>query len=137
VNEKSAAGKPADVVERFINVWSLPGEDERAEAVAALWAADGVEFVEGRVFEGRAELVERVTTAYEAFIGNGKYVGRSAGDLTVHDDLLRFTVELREPASAGAQPGELAWAARVFLLLDEDGLVRQSYQITVKPLPPA
>jgi hypothetical protein len=30
--------------------------------------------------------------------------------------------------------GEVAWAARVFLLLGEDGLIREDYQLTVKPL---
>jgi hypothetical protein len=33
-----------------------------------------------------------------------------------------------------APDGEIAWAARVFLLLGKDGLIRQDYQLTVKPL---
>jgi hypothetical protein len=28
----------------------------------------------------------------------------------------------------------VAWAARVFLLLDTDGLIREDYQLTLKPL---
>lgn len=136
--KKKTPVSPADVVDRFVAVWGVPDDAGRAAAVAGLWAADGVEFVEGKRFEGPAELAERVKTAYEAFIATGRYTGRSADDLTVHDDLLRFTIELREPAADGERLGELAWAARVFLVLDEDdGLVRQSYQITVKPLPPA
>ncbi|MDN3355633.1 hypothetical protein [Actinomadura sp. DC4] len=42
---------------------------------------------------------------------------------------MTFTVQLTP--SAG---GEAAWAARVFLFLDADGLIRQDYQLTVKPL---
>ncbi len=137
MSENRYAADAKTVVDRFIAVWGVADPRERVAAVAELWAADGVEFVEGKRFEGQGELVERVKTAYEAFIGNGKYVGRFADDLTVHDDLLRFTIELRESATQDAELGELAWAARVFLVLDDDGLVQQSYQITVKPLPPA
>ena len=137
MSENKYAAEAKDVVDRFIAVWGVADPRERVAAVAGLWAADGVEFVEGKRFEGQSELVERVKTAYEAFIGNGKYVGRFADDLTVHDDLLRFTIELREPAEQEGELGEPAWAARVFLVLDDDGLVQQSYQITVKPLPPA
>jgi hypothetical protein len=137
VDENKDAVDPAAVAARFIAVWGVADAAERVEAVAGVWAADGVEFVEGKRFEGQSALVERVTTAHDTLIGNGKYVGRFADDLTVHDDLLRFTIELREPAADEAGLGELAWAARVFLLMDEDGLVQQSYQITVKPLPPA
>ena len=30
--------------------------------------------------------------------------------------------------------GEIAWAARAFLLLDAGDLIREDYQLTVKPL---
>ena len=137
MSESKYAADAKDVVTRFIAVWGVADPEDRVAAVAGLWAADGVEFVEGKRFEGQTELVERVKTAYEAFIGNDKYVGRFGDDLTVHDDLLRFTIELRERTEQDGELGELAWAARVFLLLDDDGLVQQSYQVTVKPLPPA
>ena len=39
-----------------------------------------------------------------------------------------FTVQLRTPE------GEVAWAARVFLLLGETGRIREDYQLTVQPL---
>jgi hypothetical protein len=51
----------------------------------------------------------------------------------VHQDILRFTITMSEPADG--KPGELAWAARTFLLLDDDGKVQQSYQVAVKALP--
>jgi hypothetical protein len=37
----------------------------------------------------------------------------------------------------GATTGEVAWAARVFLVLGDDGLIHQDYHLTVKPIDPA
>jgi hypothetical protein len=33
----------------------------------------------------------------------------------------------------GDNAGDLAWAARVFLLLDDENRVQEDYQLTVKP----
>ena len=121
-------------LERYLAVWAIADDAKRHDAVAALWSADGVEFVEGARFEGRARIADRVKEAHDAFVANGRYVVGWDNDLSVHGDMLRFTIHLAEPV-AGDRPGEVAWAARVFLLLDEHGLVQQSYQLTVKPLP--
>ena len=91
-------------------------------------APDGVEFVQGLHFEGHAELADRVARAYEAFVATNSFVAGYDEDLSVHQDIPdipRFTIT----------PSEPAWSARVFLLLDDDGKVQQSYQVTVKPLP--
>jgi hypothetical protein len=45
-----------------------------------------------------------------------------------HGDIVTFTIQLTTPG------GEVAWAARVFLLLDSGGLIQEDYQLTVKPL---
>ncbi|MFI1768920.1 hypothetical protein ACH41H_43770 [Streptomyces sp. NPDC020800] len=37
----------------------------------------------------------------------------------------------------GPQAGEVAWAARAFLVLDDDGRILQDYHLTVQPLPEA
>ena len=67
--------------------------------------------------------------AYEHFVADGAYAITSAGDVARHDDIVTFTVQLTTPE------GEDAWAARIFLLLGKDGLIREDYQLTVKPLP--
>lgn len=121
-------------LERYLAIWAIADDARRHDAVAALWAADGAEFVEGVRFEGRARLADRVKEAHDAFVADGRYVVGWDNDLSVHGDMLRFTIHLAQVA-AGDRPGEVAWAARVFLLLDDEGLVQQSYQLTVKPLP--
>jgi hypothetical protein len=117
------------IVDRYLAVWSEPDAEVRRRAVAGLWAQDGVEFVEGVQFRGRKELEVRIAEAYEAFVGSGRYAVTSAGDAARHDDIATFTIQL----TTGG--GEVAWAARVFIVLGENGLIQQDYQLTVKPLP--
>jgi hypothetical protein len=119
---------PEELVRRYVAVWSEPSPDARREAVSTLWAEGGVEFVEGTRFRGHAELSERIEHAYDAFVGSGKYAVTSADDVAVHGDIVTFTVQLTAAA-------EVAWAARVFLVVGGDGLIREDYQLTVKPLP--
>jgi hypothetical protein len=47
-------------------------------------------------------------------------------------DVVTFTVQLI--ALGGDAAGEPAWSARVFLLLDEDGIIREDYHLTAQPL---
>lgn len=133
----STAGVPgrvdhAELVRRYVEVWRLPDPESRRAAVAALWSADGVEFIEGARFQGHAELEARVGEAYEAFVGSGRYAVTYADDVTVHQDVVRFTIQLAERAGAEVA---VVWAARVFLVLDEKGCVQQDYQVTVQSLP--
>ena len=117
------------IIDRYLAVWSEPDAEIRRSAIAGLWAQDGVEFVEGVQFRGREELEVRIAEAYEAFVGSGRYKVTSAGDVSGHDDIATFTIQLTTVA------GEVAWAARVFIVLGENGLILQDYQLTVQPLP--
>lgn len=120
--------KTAAIAERYLAVWSEPDPAARDAAIAGLWAPDGAEFTEGAQFRGHEELQARIAQAYQAFVGSGAYAVTHADDVTRHDDIVTFTIQLTDPA------GEVAWAARVFLLLSLDGRIRQDYQLTVKTL---
>ena len=100
----------------------------RRAAIAGLWAPDGAEFVEGIQFRGHGELDARIADAYQEFVASGRFRVTLADDVTLHDDIVTFTIQLIAP------DGEVGWAARVFLLLGADGLIRQDYQLTVQPL---
>ncbi len=117
-----------EIVARYLAVWSEPDPGSRRAAIAGLWARDGAEFVEGTQFRGHEELGARITGAYQEFVASGRYAITGAGDVTRHDDIVTFTIQLTAPG------GEIAWAARVFLLLDADGLIQEDCQLTVKPL---
>jgi hypothetical protein len=116
------------IAERYLAVWSEPDSASRRAAIAGLWAPDGAEFVEGTQFRGHEELQSRIAGAYQEFVASGRYAVTAAGDVACHDDIVAFTIQLTAPG------GEVAWAARVFLLLGADGLIREDCQLTVKPL---
>ena len=120
--------KTAAIAERYLAVWSEPDPAARDAAIAGLWAPDGAEFTEGAQFRGHEELQARIAHAYQAFVGSGQYAVTHAGDVTCHDDIVTFTVALSAP------DGEVAWAARAFLVLGDDGRIQEDYQLTVKAL---
>jgi hypothetical protein len=121
-----------EIVDRYLAVWTLTDPDDRAKAVAELWTPDGVEFVEGKQYYGHAALVERVTEAHKAFVASGAYTASGGDDATRHGAVVTFTLRLDH--ARGDAAGETAWSARVFLALDEQGRVREDYQLTVQPL---
>ena len=118
----------AQIAERYLAVWSEPDPVSRGAAIAGLWAPDGAEFVEGTQFRGHEELGARITAAYQEFVASGRYAVTAGRDVTRQGDIITLTIQLTAPG------GEIAWAARVFLLLDAGGLIREDYQLTVKPL---
>jgi hypothetical protein len=118
----------AEIVTRYVAVWNEPDPSARRAAIASLWAPDGAEYVEGAQFRGREELQARVAHAYTEFVGSGRYTVTSADDPARHDDIVTLTLQLTAP------DGEVAWAARVFLLTGSNGFIREDYQLTVKPL---
>jgi hypothetical protein len=122
----------AATVDRYLAVWGIEDPSDRAKAVAELWTDHGIEYIEGHQYIGRAALTERVAEAHEAFVANATYIAAGGDDVAVHGDLVSFTIRLDH--AQGPDAGETAWSARVFLVLDETGKVREDYQLTVKPL---
>lgn len=123
------------IVERYVAVWNEPDAAARRRAVAGLWAPDGVEFVEGTQFRRHDGLMDRVTEAHELFVATGEYRVTYDEHVTVHGDIAMFTLQLT--GAKGPRPGEVAWAARVFLLLDDDGRILEDHHLTTKPMPAA
>jgi hypothetical protein len=124
ITQQGAAG----IVALYLAVWSEQDPGSRRAAIAGLWAPDGAELVEGTQFRGHEELDARIAGAYHEFVASGRYAVTAAGDVACHDDIVTFTIQLTAPG------GEVAWAARVFLLLGADGLIREDCQLTVNPL---
>jgi hypothetical protein len=74
--------------------------------------------VEGAQFRGHEQLDARIAEAYREFVESGKYTVASADDETGHHDVVTFTIQL--VSASGDNAGDLAWAARVFLVLDDE-----------------
>ena len=117
------------VTDRYLAVWNEADAQSRRAAIESLWEPDGVEYVDGGIqFRGHEELDRRIAHAYDEFVGSGKYDATMADDASRHDDVITFTVQL------STHEGDVAWAARVFVLLGETGRIREDYQLTVRPL---
>jgi hypothetical protein len=117
------------ITDRYVAVWNEPDARSRRAAIEGLWEPDGVEYVDGGIqFRGHEELDGRIAHAYDAFVGSGKYNATVADDVSRHDDIVTFTVQL------STHEGEVAWAARVFVRVGETGRIREDYQLTVQPL---
>lgn len=121
------------IVHRYVAVWSEPDPAARERAVADLWAPDGVEFVEAARFPGHAALADRIAHAHEAFVATGDYRVTHHGRVTVHGDIVMFTIQLTR--AKGPAADQVAFAARVFLLLTPTGRIHQDYHLTTCPLP--
>jgi hypothetical protein len=117
------------ISDQYLAVWSEPDAESRRAAIGSLWEADGVEYVDGiHQFRGHQALDARIAHAYDEFVGSGKYDVTTAGDVSQHDDIITLTVQL------STHEHEVAWAARVFIVLGDSGRIREDYQLTVKPL---
>jgi len=62
----------AEIVRRYVDVWSEPDSERRYAAIAGLWAPNGAEFVEGVQFRGPRELDARIAHAYQEFVADLK-----------------------------------------------------------------
>jgi len=120
---------PQRLADGYTAIWSEPDAGRRRAAVADLWTEGGVEYVEGAQFRGHDELDVRVAYAYGEFVGSGKYRVTRAADVARFDRMICLTIQL-----VSTTDGALAWSARVFLIVDDDGRIREDYQLTVHPL---
>jgi hypothetical protein len=117
-----------EIASRYLAVWREPELGARRAAIASLWAPDGVEYVEGKQFRGHAELEKRVAEAHQQFVADRGFSITWAGEIARHDDIITGTAQFV------TLDLEVVWSARIFLVLREDGLIQEDYQLTVQPL---
>ncbi|MFF5204925.1 nuclear transport factor 2 family protein [Streptosporangium sp. NPDC000396] len=113
-------------IDRYIAVWNEPDQVARRNAIATLWAADGVEITESAQYRGHEAIEARITQAHNELVRDGGFVFRPAKDTAGHHDAVRFTTHMI-PAGGG----DIAWTGFTFVILGEDGLIRYDYQFTV------
>lgn len=111
------------LVERYMQIWHEANPERRRKGIAALWAEDGVQFVSSREYRGYDELEERVASAHKQFVQEGSFVFRPSGNVAAHHNAVKFTWEM-----VPANGGEVAADGTIFLLLNDDGRIRQDYQ---------
>jgi hypothetical protein len=135
VNNNSAE----DLANRYVAIWNEPDADARRQTVEQLWTEDGVHLLDppeeivkraaeigvGATLEarGHAELVQRVSRAYDEFVAPGQYEFVRHGAAAAIRDL----VKLRW-AMVPAGGGEALAIGIDLLLLAPDGRIRADYQ---------
>lgn len=127
------------LADRYVAVWNEPDADVRRQAVEQLWTENGVQLLEPpeemvkRADEigvtatlearGHAELVRRVTRAYDEFVAPGQFEFRRDGGVAVVRDM----VKLRW-AMVPAGGGEALGGGTDLLLVAPDGRITADYQ---------
>ena len=117
-----------EIANRYLAVWRESDPAARRAAIANRWAPDGVEYIEGVQFRGHDELEKRVAEAHHQFVTDRGYSIVADGEPTRNGDIITGTVQLV------TLDLEVVWSARIFLVLNEDGLIQEDYQLTVQPL---
>ncbi|MGC5009709.1 hypothetical protein ACLQ2R_02985 [Streptosporangium sp. DT93] len=128
-----------ELVGRYVAVWNEPDPELRREAVAGLWAKDGVQVLQPpreirdaagalgltAVLEARGheELEVRVTRSYEEFVAPGAFLFRSRDNADRLGDIVKFNWEMVPTGG-----GEPAGVGLEILVLDEDGRIRTDHQ---------
>ncbi|MGH2898065.1 MAG: hypothetical protein ACRDMZ_05275 [Solirubrobacteraceae bacterium] len=117
---------PQKLADRYAAVWNEPDPIARRRAIAALWAPDGVHYVQDREYRGHQALEERVLDAYDKNVrltGNRFRAVRNA-------QALRDVVELNWEMVAADGEQVLAVGLEV-LVLDDDQRSVRDYQFIV------
>jgi hypothetical protein len=124
---------------RYVAVWNQPDPARRRAAIAEVWTDDAVHLLEPPVeareaaaglainpvfaARGHAELLPRVTRAYEDWVAPGQYTFRERADAARVADLVKFHWEMVTP------DGEVAAVGLEIVLLAADGRIRLDYQL--------
>jgi len=112
-----------EFVERYIAVWNEPDERVRRARVAELWAQDGAHFTNTSETRGHEAIAERISRAFDRFVGSGQFRFRALNGVDAHHDTLKFYWAMVP------QDGGMASAVGSdFIVLDGEGRIRADYQ---------
>ncbi|HTW10169.1 MAG TPA: hypothetical protein VME46_21885 [Acidimicrobiales bacterium] len=114
-------------VERYVALWNEPDAEVRRRTIEDLWAPDGANYTQSMQAVGYDALDRRVTSAYNDYVGSGKYFFRSHSPAVGHHGAVKVTWEMvtvpeEEVASIGIE----------FLVLDEQGRITSDHQFIVQ-----
>ena len=110
---------------RYVAMWNEPDAERRRSEIAALFAGDNEHFITSQEVRGADAMERRVTTSYEKWVRDARYLFHLAGEPQSHHGgvLLRWRMA---PASGG---GDVSLGS-AFLVLADDGRIRRDWQFT-------
>jgi hypothetical protein len=116
-----------DFVDRYVALWNEPDADVRRRTIEELWAPDGSNYTPAMQAVGYEALDARVTSAYETYVGSGKYTFRPHVPAVGHHGVVKVIWEMvTDPEE------EIASIGIEFLVLDDQGRIASDHQFIVQ-----
>jgi hypothetical protein len=115
-----------ELADRFAAVWNEADAGARREAIAELWAPNGVHYVKTIEARGYAAIEKRVVDAYQKNVRDNGNRFRAVRNAQALRNVIMFDWEM---VPAGSD--EVLAVGREFLILDEGGRIITDYQFIV------
>lgn len=111
-----------ELAERYAAVWNERDAVQRRQQIAALWAEDGVHYVQSREARGYAALEARIIEAHEKWVVQAGYLFKSVGNAVGLHNSVKFNW-IMQPHGGG----DAVSAGLDVLLLDGEGRILVDY----------
>jgi hypothetical protein len=116
-----------EFVDRYVALWNEPDAEVRRRTIEGLWAPDGANYTQSMQAVGYDALDVRVTSAYEAYVGSGRYTFRSHLPPVGRHGVVKVIWEM-----ATVPEEEIASIGIEFLVLDDQGRIASDHQFIVQ-----
>jgi hypothetical protein len=114
-------------VGRYIALWNEADANVRRRTIEDLWGPEGANYTQSMQAVGYDDLDVRVTSAYEAYVGTGKYTFRSHLPPVGHHGVVKVTWEM-----VTVPEEEIASIGIEFLVLDDQGRIASDHQFLIQ-----
>jgi len=114
------------LADRYTAVWNETDDARRRTAIAELWPATGVHYVNARVARGHDELELRIAESHRKNVRERGFLFRARRDARALRDVVTFHWEMIRPSD-----GEVLAVGLEFLRIGADGLIEADYQFVV------
>ena len=113
-------------VDRYIAMWNDPDPARRRATIDAQWAPGAGNYTLNLEAEGLDAIEERVTNAYEKYVGSGEHRFQMYQPYVAHHGAVRIWWEMVMVAD-----GTVAATGQEFLVLDDGGRIVSDHQFPV------
>jgi hypothetical protein len=113
-----------ELIENYVAVWNEPDPSERRRRIRSVWAEGGVTCYRLSHARGYEEIEGRVTSSWEKWLRDGKYIFRP-NKTACHHDVVRF-----EFSMVALPDGRIQGRGLNFLILDGHGRIHSDLQFS-------
>jgi len=113
-------------IDRYIEMWNEPDPATRRATIDAMWAPGAGNYTANIEAVGLDAIEDRVTNAYEKYVGTGEHRFRMHQPPVAHHGAVRVWW-----AMVSVGDNQVAALGQEFLVLDDDGRIRSDHQFPV------